>query len=201
MKQSQLNRAYRAADAFFRANGWVTLPHFQWDITDFGLGEFDTCGLVLINLAEELEYCEKLMYAAKNQKTPAHYHRRKKEDIICRTGVLAIRLWPTSSASSSVTDFGLKVNGSWRAIKPSDTILLQTGERVTIPPGIWHEFWPESDECIIGEVSTANDDVTDNFFMDERIGRYPEIDADEIPLIGLVGASPLSTHATTLSYT
>ena len=32
---------------------------------------------------------------------------------------------------------------------------------VTIDPGVYNAFWPESKEAIIGEVSTANDDAHD----------------------------------------
>jgi D-lyxose ketol-isomerase len=35
-------------------------------------------------------------------------------------------------------------------------------------------------------VSTANDDLHDNFFADERIGRFPGIEEDEPPLVRLV---------------
>lgn len=190
MKQSQINRAYVAAHTFFTTNGWAIRPQFRWDVTDCGLGEFDARGLVLITLTEEPEYCEKLMYAAQNQQTPAHYHLKKKEDIICRTGVLAIRLWPSVPETDPAVAFGLNRNGVWQAVDPTEPLRLQAGERVTIVPGIWHEFWPESEECIIGEVSTANDDVNDNVFHDERIGRYPTVEADEIPLIRLVSDAP-----------
>lgn len=59
-------------------------PNARWDITDFGLGNWKRFGLVLVNLAEEPEYCEKLMYAQKGMTTPAHAHKKKKEDIISR---------------------------------------------------------------------------------------------------------------------
>jgi D-lyxose ketol-isomerase len=43
----------------------------------------------------------------------------------------------------------------------------------------WHEFSPARAECIIGEVSTANDDLHDNFFLDPDVGRFPGLEADE----------------------
>ncbi len=55
----------------------------------------------------------------------------------------------------------------------------RAGSRVTIVPGVWHSFVAASGECIIGEVSTANDDIGDNFFLDSRVGRFPEIEEDE----------------------
>ena len=90
MKRSQINEIYLEAAACFARHGWALPPEPRWDITDFGLGNFEQFGLVLINLAEEFEYCEKLMYARAGQTTPLHTHARKKEDIICRHGSLVL---------------------------------------------------------------------------------------------------------------
>jgi len=134
---------------------------------------------VLINLAEELEYCEKLMYAAKSQTTPAHYHKKKKEDIICRNGKLTIQFWVEGPDATNTTDsLDVKVNGEFKSIKSGNKITLNSGERVTIVQGVWHEFYPESDQCVIGEVSTANDDLNDNFFANKNVGRFSDVDED-----------------------
>ena len=166
MKRSEINQAYADAKHMFEQNGWTILPNFRWDVTDFGLGHFDKWGLVLINLAEEPEYCEKLMYARKCMTTPEHYHKKKKEDIICRTGKLALQLWQAGEKPGTGT-FSLKVNGVRTTLSSGQIIVLNSGERITIPQGIWHTFWPESEGCIIGEVSTANDDLHDNFFFNK----------------------------------
>jgi len=39
---------------------------------------------------------------------------------------------------------------------------------------------------VIGEVSTANDDVNDNIFINTLVGRYPDIDEDEAPIVRLL---------------
>jgi len=187
MKRSEINRACREAKACFEKNNWQLPPEPRWDISDFGLGEFEKTGLVLINLAEEAEYCEKLMYCRKNQVTPLHMHVKKKEDIICRQGQLAMELWaghPEKTAKG--ISFALKRNGKEVAVRSGAVIELEAGERVTLIPGIYHAFWGASDECVIGEVSTANDDTNDNFFVNPEIGRYPGIEEDERPLVRLV---------------
>jgi D-lyxose ketol-isomerase len=46
---------------------------------------------------------------------------------------------------------------------------------------------PESEECIIGEVSTQNDDVFDNVFENQGVGRFPEIVEDEPKIVSLAG--------------
>ena len=46
-------------------------------------------------------------------------------------------------------------------------------------------FWAEKADVLIGEVSTVNDDLTDNIFRD-KIGRFSEIEEDEAPMHLLV---------------
>lgn len=180
MKRSEINAAVCEARTAFEQNGWALPPNPRWDVTDFGLGEFARKGLTLVNLAEQAEYCEKIMYAAKDQLTPSHYHAAKKEDIICRWGQLAVRIL---SDKKSVR---LQVNGEEREIACDVPVILDAGERITLTPDVRHEFWPESEYAIIGEVSTANDDLHDNYFDDDRIGRFSGVEEDEPAIVTLV---------------
>ncbi|SFC64529.1 hypothetical protein SAMN05421747_11741 [Parapedobacter composti] len=186
MKRSEINYAIRSALTFFERNGWTLPPHPAWDVTDFGLGIFHRQGLVLVNLAVEPEYCEKLMYAWRDQTTPAHYHKLKKEDIICRAGELAVTLWGEDPGAIQQEYISVKINGKHQPVKNGEPVVLKAGERITISPLLWHAFHPISPECIIGEVSTANDDMNDNFFWNSEIGRFPEIEEDEPPLVKLL---------------
>jgi len=189
MKRSDINRLVRDASACFAAHGWTLPPHPRWDVTDLGLGDWRKFGLVLVNLAEELEYCEKLMYSKRGMVTPIHSHGKKKEDIICRWGRLAIAVWPAArefAAESTGQACEIQVTGEMRPVVAGAPITLNAGERVTLTPGVWHSFWPVSDECVIGEVSTANDDLNDNFFADPDIGRFPGIEEDEPPIVKLL---------------
>ncbi len=173
MRRSEINALIRDAKAVLDQTGWALPPSPRWDVTDFGLGDVRRYGLVLINLAEEPEYCEKLMIAWRGMETPAHRHQIKKEDIVCRAGVLRVRL----------LNDGARLDGV--AIGPGEHN-LEAGRRVTLTPGVVHAFWPVSEWCVIGEVSTANDDATDNLFEDPKVGRFPEIVEDEPPLVRLV---------------
>ena len=190
MKRSEINAAYRAALACFARHHWALPPQPRWDITDFGLGDFARCGLTLVNLATEPEYCEKLMYARRGQTTPCHAHAKKKEDVICRAGELSIRLWPakpaTLAASHENGEMTISLDGRPAPWPVSLSRSLSAGSRVTLAPGVWHEFQPTSEECIIGEVSTANDDLHDNFFLDPGVGRFARIEEDEPALVKLV---------------
>lgn len=186
MKRSEVNRAIREAGAHFNENNWILPPNPKWDVTDFGLGDFSKWGLVLVNLAEHEEYCEKVMYAVKNQRTPAHTHIKKKEDIIVRQGTLCVQLWKGHPAKVGEASFPILINGLAVQTSNSHIIKLKAGERITLLPGIFHEFWPESESAIIGEVSTANDDLNDNIFASKDIGRFSEMEEDEVPLVSLV---------------
>ena len=140
-----------------------------------------------VNLAEEPEYCEKLMYAVRGQTTPAHHHARKKEDIVCRVGRLRVRLWPGRPDRDDLPPtLTVPVDGVPTELPTGEGMLLTAGRRVTLEPGVWHEFVPESEECLVGEVSTANDDVGDNHFLDPAAGRFPGIVEDEPALVRLV---------------
>lgn len=45
----------------------------------------------------------------------------------------------------------------------------------------WHAFWGEGGDVLIGEVSTANDDLTDNIFRLPKIDRFSASEEDEPP--------------------
>jgi D-lyxose ketol-isomerase len=186
MKRSAINNLIRSAQTCFCIHGWALPPKPRWDVTDFGLGDWQRFGLVLVNLAEEPEYCEKLMFAQKGMTTPSHCHRKKKEDIICRWGKLAVQVWAGVPSESGIRSFNLPVNHEPTKVKSGDIIEVEAGSRVTLVPGVYHEFYPLSDGCIIGEVSTANDDLSDNFFVNPDIGRYPSIEEDEPLVVRLV---------------
>ena len=66
-----------------------------WDITDFGMGDFDKVGFSLITIrngnramADKYPkvYAEKLLYLKEGQYAPNHFHWFKTEDIINRGG-------------------------------------------------------------------------------------------------------------------
>ena len=63
---------------------------------------------------------------------------------------------------------------------PGQKLRLAPGQSVTLMPGDWHAFWGEGGDVLIGEVSTVNDDETDNIFR-EPIGRFAKIEEDAAP--------------------
>ena len=185
MKRSQINTIIAEASACFAANGWALPPAPRWDVCDFGRDDLDHQGLVLVNLAEEPEYCEKLMYARQGMLTLRHAHAHKKEDIICRHGLLGITLWAKRHGGDGAT-IEVRCDGRPRTVVAGVQIAVPAGSRITMHPGLFHSFVPLSAACIIGEVSTANDDVHDNIFTEDGIARYPTIVEDAPAAVRLV---------------
>ena len=50
------------------------------------------------------------MYAQKGMTTPAHAHKKKKEDIICRWGKLAVQVWAGEPAKNADKTLSIPVN-------------------------------------------------------------------------------------------
>jgi hypothetical protein len=65
-------------------------------------------------------------------------------------------------------------------VEPGETITLGPGESITLPAYLYHTFYAVEGDCLVGEVSSVNDDATDNYFKDP-LPRFPEIVEDEPP--------------------
>lgn len=216
MKRSEINAAIRAAKELF-SEYKISLPPFVdwtpeewatkgqetqeikdnmlgWDITDFGQGDFDKTGLLLITLRNGNQkmpekypkpYAEKLMVVKENQVTPMHFHWQKMEDIINRGGGnLMIKLYnSTAEEDLADTDVAVTMDGVKYVFPAGHVVRLQPGESITLTRGLYHRFWGEEGKgsVLVAEVSMTNDDNTDNRFYD-RVGRFPEIEEDEKPL-------------------
>jgi len=164
-----------------------------WDITDYGAGRFAGMGLVLftarngtladLTAGRGMLYAEKIMISRRHQVSPMHRHNLKAEDIINRGGGdLVIELF--ASGPDGGIDRGAEVavttDGLARRLPAGAHLRLAPGESVTLLPGIWHAFWAEGADCLIGEVSTVNDDHSDNVFADP-IGRFATVEEDTPP--------------------
>jgi len=169
-----------------------------WDITDYGQGRFDSFGLFLFTVRNGLQqdlargggmcYAEKIMISRVNQISPMHRHIVKAEDIINRGGgILVLELFNSDDNGDvdEKSDVTVMTDGMCRSQAAGAKLKLNPGESVTLMPGSWHAFWAEQSDVLIGEVSTVNDDLTDNVFR-ESIGRFSDIIEDEPPLHLLV---------------
>lgn len=164
-----------------------------WDITDYGAGRFDEMGLFLFTLRNgrlaDLQrgggmcYAEKLLISRQDQLSPMHTHVLKAEDIINRGGAtLVVELYGSDDDGNFAEDRGGVVycDGIRREFTAGEKLKFAPGESVTLMPGDWHAFWGEGGDVLIGEVSTVNDDETDNIFRDP-IGRFADVEEDADP--------------------
>jgi len=161
-----------------------------WDLTDFGSGNFEKIGLLLFTIRNgsadtnaAKNYAEKIMIALQGQVTPIHFHWTKTEDIINRGGGrLVMKLWQaTGNDALSEAPVTAQVDGITKTFPAGEPISFAPGESITLLPRMYHTFWAEDEACIIGEVSRTNNDMTDNCFY-EQVGRFPEIEENELPL-------------------
>ncbi|MCA0424635.1 MAG: D-lyxose/D-mannose family sugar isomerase [Proteobacteria bacterium] len=170
-----------------------------WDITDFGQGRFAELGLTLLtirngdaaNLAtgKGMVYAEKAIIVREGQRCPMHYHFVKTEDIINRGGgTLVLELVETGADGKADTsrDVLVRTDAIERWLPPNGILRLEPGESVTLTPGLAHAFWAEGGDVFVGEVSTVNDDKTDNAFL-EPVARFPGVQDDTAPTRLIVG--------------
>ena len=191
--------AYWSPDALRAADHRVIKDRrMGWDITDYGAEKFDEMGLFLfttrngllsdLNKGRGMLYAEKIMISRNNQLSPMHRHDLKAEDIINRGGGKLVMELFNSLPDGSIdrdTDVTVMVDGIARTVEAGGLLKLDPGESVTLMPGDWHAFWGEGGDVLIVEVSTVNDDLTDNIF-DQPIGRFSNIEEDEEPVHLLV---------------
>ncbi len=147
-----------------------------WDVTTFGHDDFMKSGAVLFTIRNGLTdgtagcpYAEKLIFMKEGQILPNHFHRQKTEDIINRSGgVLLIRVWnslPDGSVDRS-GDVRILCDGIESFVPAGTDVEITRGNSMTIYPGLFHLFTPKAGygDLIVGEVSSINDDRTDNYF-------------------------------------
>ena len=219
MKRSEINEILHHGADFIRAHGFALPPFANWaparmlasaaaplrayglgwDVTDYGQGRFDQLGLLLFTLRNgalgdvaSLPYAEKIMISREAQLSPMHRHMLKVEDIINRGGArLVIELFGAAPDGAIDRSAGgvVGLDGAPHRFAPGERLVLEPGQSVTLRPGTWHAFWGEGGDVLIGEVSSVNDDRSDNWF-EQDLPRFSEIEEDAPPSHLLVSDYP-----------
>lgn len=165
-----------------------------WDITDFGSGCFEKTGAVLFtvrngSLTDKTvgsPYAEKYILLREGQYLPNHYHITKTEDIINRAGG-AMSMYFYNRLPDGTVDRQSPVvissDGLQLTVQPGEEVLIHPGDSVRITPYIYHVFGakPGFGPLVVGEVSSINDDNTDNYWELPQ-NRFADIEEDEAPL-------------------
>ncbi|HEY5583117.1 MAG TPA: D-lyxose/D-mannose family sugar isomerase [Ruminiclostridium sp.] len=165
-----------------------------WDITDFGSGDFRKVGLLIFtfrngNFKDKVKYpkpyAEKLLLVDDGQELPYHFHWKKMEDIINRGGGNLLIELRGSDDNGNFTDepVTVTVDGKIVIVKIGEKLRLRPGESITLLPGQYHRLVGEkgTGKIILFEVSTTNDDTSDNHFYSASC-RFPDIEDDVEPV-------------------
>lgn len=170
-----------------------------WDVSDFGSGDFAHCGSVLFTARNGkagrpdagTPYAEKLIFQLHDtaQEIPFHYHCQKKEDIINRSGgLLMLELYNADANGGLDRESGVHVrmDGVDMALPAGAVVEVPKGGSITLTPRLYHRFWAKqgAGDLIVGEISSINDDNTDNVFL-HAPQRFAQIEEDEAPLCPL----------------
>lgn len=168
----------------------ITENKLGWDLTDFGSSRFEKEGLILFTIrngqlnGNGKQYAEKIMVVDENQVTPFHSHLKKTEDIINRGGGnLVIEILPLDKdGKPREIPFTASIDGVKKDFKAGEKVVLQPGDSICLEPGMCHSFYGEAGKgkVLVGEVSSVNDDDTDNVFIQTR-KRFPGIEEDVKP--------------------
>ena len=163
-----------------------------WDVSDFGEGRFEEYGITIFTLrngnvqtGHPKIYCEKAIMLYENQNIPLHFHWKKMEDIIVRGGGnMVFEVYNSVSDDEyNLEPVRLSIDGITRTVEAGSRIVLQPGESVCMEQRIFHRFTaePGNGVTLIGEVSMASDEASDNNFYGEA-ARFPQIEEDEPPV-------------------
>jgi D-lyxose ketol-isomerase len=171
-----------------------------WMVTDFGSGDFEHCGLTIFVVSSGLwvpggptvgqPYAEKYFMVLPGQVTPDHFHIEKDETLkVLKGGRLEVELsWPTPDGRSlSSDDVNVTVDSISRKIPAGGLITLEPGQRVHFPRRLAHLFRGRQGDgkVFAGELSTPNDDKTDNIFPGRDVTSKPIVE-DEPPAFVLL---------------
>lgn len=162
-----------------------------WDVTDFSCDDFYKTGAVLFTLRNGsvgnpllgTPYAEKYIMLHPGQTLPMHMHRTKSEDIINRSGgTFIIKLFGAGEDQKIdyKKDVTVYCDGHKKTLQAGTELAVTKGNSITLKPFVYHSFWAAypGGDIVVGEVSSINDDKTDNVFV-ETIGRFSNIEEDE----------------------
>ncbi len=166
MKRSEINKALKEIESMcakykcylppfcnFTPEEWQEKGHeydevrdcmLGWDITDYGLGNFDKFGFSLITIRNGCRtqpekypkvYAEKLLYLKEGQMAANHFHWFKTEDIINRGGGNCLIRVYNSLPNEEIdyeSDVEVHCDGLKRMVPAGTQIRLRPGESLWV---------------------------------------------------------------------
>jgi len=162
-----------------------------WKVVDFGLGDFQHCGLVLFVLCNPLtddvgeplskssfvgtneypptSFSRKYLFVQAGQTEPHHFHRQKTVKLVTLVAGDRVRFelaWAEGDKTLSQKSVRVQVDGVWHDLPANGELFLRAGETILLPSELSHiiQVMPGDSDVILQETSTANNDRKDNIF-------------------------------------
>ncbi|MBU6454548.1 MAG: D-lyxose/D-mannose family sugar isomerase [Cyanobacteria bacterium REEB67] len=171
----------------------IRAQRLGWKVVDFGLGDFEHCGLVVLSLCAPIsdaagepvtaltrvdghdypvtQFSRKYLFVQAGATEPHHFHRqktRKEVTVVAGAPVRFELAWADSdTALSSTRPVDVQVDGITHHLPADGSVTLYPGETITLPGDLSHIIQVMGDgktDTIMLETSTANNDGRDNIF-------------------------------------
>lgn len=149
------------------------------EVADFGLGDIERVGLILVTYVNTERCCAKEMVLFPGMTCPEHIHAPipekdypgKEETFRCRWGTvyLYVEGEETKDRKGSIP---VGYEGTYTVFHE---VILHAGEQYTMQPNTKHWFQAGSEGAVISEFSTSSFDEYD-IFTDQNIRRIPVVD-------------------------
>ncbi|HEY3285442.1 MAG TPA: D-lyxose/D-mannose family sugar isomerase [Armatimonadota bacterium] len=175
IRRSEVEAAQKRALEYLDKAGIALTPGERKgvEIAEFGLGDFDNQGLVLMTYVNTQRCCAKELVLFPGQTCPEHRHPPvdgkpgKEETFRCRTGEVYLYVPGEAVASPKA-----KAPGDHYTVWHE--VVLHPGEQFTIPDNTPHWFQGGPEGAVVSEFSTTSRDDLD-IFTDPNIKRVPEV--------------------------
>jgi D-lyxose ketol-isomerase len=144
------------------------------EVTDFGLGDPQRTGLLLLVYVNTDRYCAKDLVLLPGQTCAEHHHPPvdgepgKMETFRCRAGTVHLLVEGEATAEPRARPPA----GDERYYTAQQEIVLQPGQQYTIPPDTLHWFQAGDEGAVVSEFSSTSRDKYDAF-TDPRVKRVP----------------------------
>jgi D-lyxose ketol-isomerase len=180
MKREEVVKAReRAAGLLEKAHIAITPREAEAiEVSDFGLGDIDNVGLLVVIYENNDRYCAKEIVLLPRQTCPEHRHPRiseaepgKQETFRCRWGEVFLYVPgdPTPNPRARIPERYKPHFTIWKEV------VLRPGDQYTLPPDTLHWFQAGDKGAILSEFSSTSRDESD-IWTDPRLRRLPRVD-------------------------
>jgi len=180
MKLEEVIKARKRAARMLRRAHIAITPREEEniEISDFGLGDLDNVGLLVVIYENNDRYCAKEIVLLPRQICLEHRHppvgekaMGKQETFRCRWGEVYVYVPgnPTPQPRARIPEKYREHFTIWKEI------ILRPGDQHTLPPNTLHWFQAGDKGAILSEFSSKSLDEND-IWTDSRLRRLPRID-------------------------